>query len=40
MRASQAITADGLLIGQSRPFFELLLDLAEDADKAQREASE
>lgn len=35
--AVQALSADGLFIGQSRGFFELVLDLAEDADKASRE---
>jgi hypothetical protein len=28
---------DGLFIGQSKEFFELLRDLAEDADEAKRE---
>jgi hypothetical protein len=37
MRAVKALTADGLFIGQSKHFFELLRDLAEDADKARRE---
>jgi Ferritin-like domain len=36
MRTLQALTADGLFIGQSREFFEFLLDLAEDADEARR----
>jgi hypothetical protein len=37
MGAVQALTADGLFIGQSAEFFALLPDLAEDADEAQRE---
>ena len=37
MGAAKALTADGLFIGQSREFFELLRDLAEDADQARRE---
>ena len=32
----QAFTGDGLFIGQSEEFFQLLNDLAEDADKARR----
>jgi hypothetical protein len=36
MGAAKALTADGLFIGQSKQFFELLRDLAEDADKARR----
>ncbi len=36
MGAVRALTADGLFIGQSKQFFELLLDLAEDADEARR----
>jgi hypothetical protein len=36
MGAAKALTADGLFIGQSREFFELLRDLAEDADEARR----
>jgi Ferritin-like domain len=36
MGALAALTADGLFIGQSPAFFELLRDLAEDADAAQR----
>ena len=35
--AAKALTADGLFIGQSREFFALLRDLAEDADEARRE---
>jgi len=31
------LTAMGLFIGQSPAFFELMTDLAEDADKARRE---
>jgi hypothetical protein len=37
MGAVMALTADGLFIGQSKEFFALLRDLAEDADEAQRE---
>jgi hypothetical protein len=37
MGAVTALTADGLFIGQSKQFFQLLRDLAEDADAAQRE---
>jgi hypothetical protein len=37
MGAVKALTADGLFIGQSKEFFELLRDLAEDADEARRE---
>ena len=33
---AKALTADGLFIGQSQEFFQLLQDLAEDADEAQR----
>jgi hypothetical protein len=36
MGALKALTADGLFIGQSQEFFELLRDLAEDADEARR----
>jgi hypothetical protein len=36
MGAAQALTNDGLFIGQSKEFFQLLNDLAEDADEAQR----
>jgi hypothetical protein len=36
MGAVQGLTNDGLFIGQSKEFFELLNDLAEDADEAQR----
>jgi len=36
MGAVNALTKDGLFIGQSKQFFELLQDLAEDADDAQR----
>jgi hypothetical protein len=39
MGAVKGLTADGLFIGQSREFFELLRDLAEDADEARRELS-
>ena len=34
MGAVRALTADGLFIGQSKQFLELLRDLAEDADEA------
>jgi hypothetical protein len=37
MGAVEALTADGLFIGQSPQFFELLRDLASDADSARRE---
>jgi hypothetical protein len=37
MAAAKAFIDDGLFIGQSREFVELLRDLAEDADKARRE---
>jgi hypothetical protein len=36
MGALNALTADGLFIGQSKEFFDLLRDLAEDADEARR----
>jgi hypothetical protein len=38
MGAVQALTNDGLFRGQSREFFQLLNDLASDADRARREA--
>jgi hypothetical protein len=34
MGAVQALTGDGLFIGQSKQFFQMLRDLAEDADQA------
>src|SRR5450631_4003431 len=37
MGAAKALTADGLFIGQSKEFFELVLDLAADADQAERD---
>jgi len=37
MGAATAFTADGLFIGQNKRFFELLQDLAADADTARRE---
>jgi hypothetical protein len=40
MGAVKGLTADGLFIGQSPAFFELLRDLAEDADEARRELDE
>jgi hypothetical protein len=36
MGAVQGLTGDGLFIGQSKEFFQLLQDLAEDADEARR----
>jgi hypothetical protein len=36
MGAVNALTGDGLFIGQSNQFTELLRDLAEDADAARR----
>ena len=36
MGAANALTADGLFIGQSNQFMQLLQDLAEDADAARR----
>ena len=36
MGAVKALTDDGLFIGQSKEFLQLLHDLAEDADEAQR----
>jgi hypothetical protein len=38
MGAVTALKADGLFMGQSQEFFELITDLANDADKAQHEA--
>jgi hypothetical protein len=40
MGALKGLTADGLFIGHSKQFFELLRDLAEDADEARRECQE
>jgi hypothetical protein len=37
MGAAGALTADGLFIGQSPHFFELLRELAQEADEARRE---
>jgi hypothetical protein len=37
MGAVRALTADGLFIGQTNEFVELLTDLAADADAARRE---
>jgi hypothetical protein len=34
MGALKALTADGLFIGQSKEFFQLLSDLASEADAA------
>ena len=36
MAAAKSLVADGLFIGQPKYFFQLLRDLAEDADEAQR----
>ena len=36
MGAVKALTADGLFIGQTPEFFQLLADLASDADQAKR----
>ena len=41
MGAAAALTADGLFIGQKRPeFFDLIRDLARDADAARRECED
>jgi hypothetical protein len=40
MGAATALAVDGLFIGQSKQFFALLRDLAEDADEARREGRE
>jgi hypothetical protein len=37
MGAVQALTADGLFIGQSPAFFAMLQDLASDADAARHD---
>jgi len=37
MGAAAALTADGLFMGQTKPFFDLIKDLAADADAAKRE---
>ena len=37
MGAASALTNDGLFIGQTSEFFQLLKDLASDADQARRE---
>jgi hypothetical protein len=37
MGAAAALTADGLFIGQTPQFFDLIRDLARDADAAKRE---
>jgi hypothetical protein len=37
MGALQGLTADGLFLGQSKEFFSFMLELAEAADKAERE---
>jgi hypothetical protein len=36
MGAVNALTADGLFTGQTQEFFQLLADLASDADQAKR----
>ena len=36
MGAVNALTGDGLFIGQSKQFFQFMQDLAEDADEARR----
>jgi hypothetical protein len=36
MGAAKALTADGLFRGQSKEFFKVLHELAEEADEAQR----
>ena len=38
MRAAKALVANGLFIGQSPQFFQAVLDLASDADRAARES--
>jgi hypothetical protein len=38
MGALKALTADGLFIGQTQEFFDVLQDLAEDADAARKES--
>ena len=40
MGAATALTNDGLFIGQSSEFFQLLKDLASDADRAKRQNAE
>jgi hypothetical protein len=37
MGAVKALTADGLFIGQTNEFMQLVTDLAADADRAKRE---
>ncbi len=37
MGAVNALTADGLFIGQTAAFNDLIADLAADADRAERE---
>jgi hypothetical protein len=37
MGAVKALTADGLFIGQPKEFFDVLRDMAEQADAARRE---
>jgi hypothetical protein len=39
MAALNALTADGLFIGQSPMFLQLLLELAADADKARSDGA-
>ena len=40
MGAVKFLTDMGLFIGQSKPFFDLLRDLAEDADAARRNSKD
>jgi hypothetical protein len=37
MGAAAGLTADGLFIGQTKPFFDLIKDLGADADRARSE---
>jgi hypothetical protein len=39
MAAANALTADGLFIGQPPMFFQLLQELAADADKARSDVA-
>ena len=40
MGAANALKSDGLFMGQTSEFFQLLMDLASDADRARRESDE
>lgn len=40
MGGANALTSDGLFISQTSEFFQLLKDLASDADQARRETNE